>query len=187
MLLSSASRVVLDANVLFPLSLRDTLLRAAERGVIQVHWSVEILEETRRNLVATMTITEAQAQRLVETMKVAFPDAMVSDYMGLIADMKNDEGDRHVAAAAVKCGARVIVTSNLADFRELPKGIKAMSPDDFLTNLLEADPSGMVDQLERQAGALRRPPRSFEELLAGLGKLVPGFVRVVREYVKAGQ
>ena len=29
-------RVVLDANVLFPFTLRDTLLRAAARGYVQV-------------------------------------------------------------------------------------------------------------------------------------------------------
>ncbi|MBI2373888.1 MAG: PIN domain-containing protein [Deltaproteobacteria bacterium] len=184
MLLSSPIKVVLDANVLFRLSVRDTILRAAERGAIQVHWSETILEETRRNLLAKLMSTEAQAERLVATMKVAFPDAMVSDYDDLIATMKNDMGDRHVAAAAVKCGARVIVTSNLGDFRELPEGIEAMSPDEFLSNLLEADPHGMVDQLRRQASALRRPPRSFEELLAGMGKLVPHFMAEVREYVR---
>jgi hypothetical protein len=30
--------------------------------------------------------------------------------------MQNDEKDRHIAAAAVKAGAQVIVTSNLDDF-----------------------------------------------------------------------
>jgi hypothetical protein len=42
-------RVVLDANVLFPFSLRDTLLRAAAAGYFQVYWSTEILDETSRN------------------------------------------------------------------------------------------------------------------------------------------
>lgn len=44
-------KVVLDANVLYPFTLRDTLLRAAARGSYQVHGSEQILEEARRNLV----------------------------------------------------------------------------------------------------------------------------------------
>lgn len=42
-------RVVLDANVLFPFALRDTLLRAAALGMYQVHWSEEILAEANRS------------------------------------------------------------------------------------------------------------------------------------------
>ena len=59
-------KVVLDANVLFPFSLRDTLLRAAAEGHFQVYWSPEILEEARRSLVKSAAITEPQASRLLE-------------------------------------------------------------------------------------------------------------------------
>ena len=38
-------KVVLDANVLYPFSLRDTLLRAASEGLFQLYWSDQILEE----------------------------------------------------------------------------------------------------------------------------------------------
>jgi len=41
--------VVLDANVLFPFSLRDTLLRAAGASYFQFFWTEEILDEARRN------------------------------------------------------------------------------------------------------------------------------------------
>jgi hypothetical protein len=37
--------VVVDANVLFPLTLRDTVLRAAAAGLYQLRWSKEILDE----------------------------------------------------------------------------------------------------------------------------------------------
>jgi predicted nucleic acid-binding protein len=43
----------LDANVLFPFTLRDTLLRAAAADVFQVCWSATILDEMSRNLVRT--------------------------------------------------------------------------------------------------------------------------------------
>ena len=99
--------------------------------------------------------------------------------------MKNDEKDRHVAAAAVRCGAQVIVTSNLRDFKELPDDIEAQTPDEFLCNLLDLDPDGIVALLKDQAASLKKPPRSYEELLEGLAKLVPDFVAAVREQIHA--
>ena len=62
-------RAVLDASVLFPAAVRDTLLRAAAAGLYQLAWSDVILEEVRRNLVTSARATQEQAQRLVDTMQ----------------------------------------------------------------------------------------------------------------------
>lgn len=172
-------KVVLDANVLFPFSLRDTLLRAAAEGLFQLYWSNEILDETTRNLVGTGTITAEQANRLRAAMTRAFPESMVTGYEPLIEAMSNHSKDRHVAAAAVKAGAQVIVTSNRKDFKNLPDGIEVQSPDEFLSNLFDLDPDGIVDLVRQQAKALRSPPRTFGELVAGLAKTVPDFARSV--------
>lgn len=176
-------RVVLDANVLFPFSLRDTLLRAAAAGYFQVYWSGQILEEARRNLVKSAAITEAQADRLLDAMTAAFPEAMVTGHEPLVAAMPNDPKDRHVAAAAVTAGARLIVTNNLKDFMALPENIEARSADEFLTSLFGLESEGMVAILREQSAALRRPPRSFKALLDGLAKLVPGFIGAVRAFL----
>src|SRR3954469_22220568 len=133
-------KVVLDANVLYPFSLRDTLLRAASEGLFQLYWSDQILEEARRSLVSSGRMTDDRAARLRSVMEEAFPEAMVTGHEPLIAAMKNDEKDRHVVAAAVKAGAQVIVTSNLKHFRELPEGIEAQSPDDFLCHVSTSTP-----------------------------------------------
>ena len=175
-------RVLLDANVLFPFTLRDTLLRAGAAGLFQLYWSSEILDETTRNLVATGMMTAAQSERLRAAMTAAFPEAMVTGYQHLVAAMANDIKDRHVAAAAVKAGAQVIVTSNLRDFEPLPDGGEAQSPDEFLQNLFDLDPDSMVALLREQAAALTRPPRTFEVLLAGLAKSVPDFIAAVRRH-----
>lgn len=173
-------RVVLDANVLYPFTLRDTLLRAAALGMFQAYWSQDILDETTRNLVADGRMNEEQALRLTGAMASAFPEALVDGYELLVPAMPNNEKDRHVAAAAVKAGAQVIVTNNLKDFAILPGGIEAQSPDDFLLDLFDLAPDEMVELLLLQAAALDRPPLTFEQLLGGLETAVPTFVAAVR-------
>lgn len=84
-------KVVLDANVLYPFSLRDTLLRAAAGGLFQLYWSEEILDETTRNLVANGTTTEEQAARLRSAMTKAFPESMVIGHDHLIDAMPNHD------------------------------------------------------------------------------------------------
>lgn len=175
--------VLLDANVLFPFSLRDTLLRAAAAGFYQARWSSQILDEMTRNLVSSGAMPEDKATKLRSIMEREFPEADVIDYQHLIAAMKNHEKDRHVAAAAVKAGAQVIATSNLKDFAELPEGIEAQSPDIFLCNLWDLDPEGFVDLLREQAADLINPPMTVGELLFRLERVVPDLVAAVRERV----
>ena len=97
--------------------------------------------------------------------------------------MKNDEKDRHVAAAAVKVGAQVITTANLKDFGALPDGIEAQSPDVFLCNLFDLDPEGFVELLREQAADLVNPPMDLDELLARLARVVPDLVAAIREHI----
>lgn len=179
-MLTAPFRVVLDANVLYPFTLRDTLLRASAKGLFQAYWSAEILDEVVRNLLLNRVANEEGARHLVEQMTESFPEALVSDYEYLVDSMRTDPKDRHVAAAAVVAGAQVIVTSNLRDFRDLPEGIEAQPPDEFLCDLLDLDPETMIALLEEQAAALKRPPKTFQELLDGLAKTVPKFVEEVR-------
>jgi predicted nucleic acid-binding protein len=183
MLFPAPFRVVLDACVLYPFTVRDTLLLAAEAAFFQVYWTDEILDEARRNLVANNLMTDEKAAKLVATMKRAFPEATVSGYEPLIASMESHEKDRHVVAAAVKAGAQVIVTDNLRDFRKLPEGLEAQSADEFLSNLFDLDPDSFVALLRRQAAGLKRPPVSFDDLLRGMSKLVPEVISAVRAHI----
>lgn len=179
-------RVVLDANVLFPFTVRDTLLRAAALGMYQVHWSEEILDEARRNLIATGRMNDEQAAHLMAAMRNAFPEALVWGHEALIPSMPNDKKDRHVAAVAVKAGAQVVVTNNLKDFHPMPDGVEAQSPDDFLLDLFDLGATDMVELLQRQAAALKRPPVTLDDLLTGLGKTVPRFEAAVRALIESG-
>lgn len=185
-MVTTTFRVVVDANALFPNTLRDTLLRAAAAGLYQLYWSAQILEEARRNLVLKGHMNEAQSRRLVDFMQRAFPEALISGHEALIPSMRNDEGDRHVVAAAVLAGAQVIITSNLKHFRreDLPPTVVAKSPDDFLLDLLDLAPEQMLQLLRDQAAALKNPPISLERMLGGLAKSAPRFVELVRSALK---
>lgn len=176
--------VVIDANVLFPMTLRDTVLRAAAEGFFQLRWSGEILDEMERNLVKSDIMPAKNAASLRAQMEAFFPESIVTGYESLVPAMQNDPKDRHVAAAAVKAGAQVVATANLKDFSSLPDGLEAQSPDDFLCNLFDLDPERFVELLEQQAADLKKPPVSFEELLTRLEKSVPDFVSLVRAHLE---
>src|SRR5688572_18901397 len=112
-----ASPVVLDACVLVPAALRDTLLTLFNAGLYEARWSESILEEVER--VLTRMVGTVRAENLIDTIREAFPEADVADYQPLVDEMPTrDPADRHVLAIAVACGARFIVTSNIRDFPE---------------------------------------------------------------------
>ena len=181
--------VILDAATLFPASLRDILLRLAEAKFYKVRWTNEILEETRRNLVAKGKMSEEQAQHLFEEIGIAFPEAIVAktDYENTINLMKNHSGDRHVLAAAVACKAQVIVTPNLRHFPKVilePLSVEAQSPDEFLRYRFELNPELMVQTIEQQANGLKRFARSRADVLNALEKHASNTVREIRLYLQ---
>ena len=151
--------VVLDACVLVPASLRDTLLRLAEPPRLYVpRWSEEILTETVRNLESRIGLSKAIAY-LAGQLRKHFGDSWVTGYEPLIDRMGNHPKDRHVLAAAVKCGAQVIVTYNQRDFPVAatePWGIEVQGPSTFLKYQYDLNPSVVVDKLHAPARNLGR-------------------------------
>lgn len=179
---------VLDTSVLFPMSLRDILLRTAQAGIYRMYWTDEILEELHRNLVAKRPMSEEKAQRTIRIMRTNLARALVTDYAHLTSSMTNHPKDRHVLAAAVACGAQVIVTSNLRDFPNealIPHNIKAQLPDDFLLHLARQDTEQVLNILHQQAEDLHNPPKTVWELLDTLEQHAPRFVALMRGYMNS--
>ena len=88
-------------------AIRDTLLRLAEHPRLYVpRWSETIIAEVVRNLEGRFGLPAEKAAYLVAQLREHFGDSWVTGYEPLIDRMTNDPGDRHVLAAAVKCGAR---------------------------------------------------------------------------------
>jgi len=176
---SSRFPVVLDSCVLYPMYLRDTLLRADEAGLYRVHWSQEILDGALRNLVANQKMQIQQVNRLEVQINRAFPDAMLNVTDRLIPYMDNHEGDRHVLAAALIAKAHVIVTENLKHFPAVVLSqyqVEAQSADQFLTYLHDLFPQEIRQVLQTQASDLKKPPLSVTDLLNVLKTSVPNFV-----------
>ena len=167
--------VVFDACVLFPAALRDLLMRLAVADLCQARWTKEILDETFDNLKAARP--DLDPHRLAVTrrrMCEAIPSCLVEGYEELIQSLDlPDPGDRHVLAAAIRCGARVIVTDNLRDFPDRalsPYDLAALSADGFVLKLLELDPDGVIGVVRRQAAALKNPPGTVDTLLDRLAR-----------------
>ena len=126
---------VLDACVIVPAGLRDTLLRLAETPRLYVpKWNDKIIAEVRRTLIRKLNKTEAQTDHLIEEIRTAFPDAWVKQWKELEAVLTNEQKDRHVLAAAIRSSAQTIVTFNLKHFPpEVLKtyDVEALHPDEF--------------------------------------------------------
>lgn len=155
--------VVYDACVLYPAPLRDFLMWLALSGRFRARWSAQIHDEWKRNLLINRTdLSKEQIDRTSSLMDRAVPDALVTGYEPLVVGLElPDPDDRHVLAAAIKCGASVIVTFNQKDFpAEILAvfGIEAQHPDEFIEYLFDLDPAAVVSAAQNQRRQLKNPP-----------------------------
>jgi hypothetical protein len=172
---------VLDACVLAPMPIADTLLRLAEYGppFYGPLWSAEILAEVKRTILK-FGYTEAQAARRIAAMEEAFPEAMVTGYEKLVESMENQREDRHVLAAAVRAHADCIVTNNVKHFPEstlTPYGIECISMQDFLLHQYHLEPDTFIAILREQSKAVHL---SLAELVSLLSQHVPKLAKLIK-------
>lgn len=177
---------ILDACVLVPITVADTMLRIAEKGMYRPLWSERILTEAQE---ATEEIHPGiDVTKRLAMMREAFEDAMVTGWEELQNSMiLPDEDDRHVVAAAVRGGADAIITANVADFPATalyPFGIEAVHPDEFLLDRLDLSPATVLQVIRQQASHAKRPPLTPQNLAAILGKAgVPRFADEVLRFM----
>lgn len=173
---------VLDANVLYPASLRDFFMHLAIADATQIRWSTKIEAEWTHNLIANRPDLEpSRVYRTAARMNAALPDAMVADASHLEAHLiLPDPDDRHVLATAIACKADGIVTKNLADFPPSTLGvyqIQVWHPDAFVVHLLESQSSRILQALFQQQQSLKSPQQTLTELLDTL--TTQGLVKAV--------
>lgn len=156
------------------MTIRDLLLSFADEELFKPFWSEEIQKEWKRNLLLNRPdLDPDRIERTILAMDEYFPDASVTDWAGVLPSQINlpDEDDHHVLAAAIKCEAHYLVTSNLKDFpaRELEKfNIKPIHPDDFCLLLIQENQASAITAFIKLVGRLQNPPRSKSDVLATL-------------------
>lgn len=165
--------VLYDANVLYPSTLRDLLIRIAQAGLVQAKWTDQILDEAFSNLAENRPdLDPARLARTRELMNRAVRDCLVTGFEPLIGALRlPDPGDRHVLAAAIKARAQLIVTHNLMDFPASalePWDMEAKSPDDFVLDQIDLSREAVYGAVQRMADSRENPPASFADILSML-------------------
>lgn len=164
--------VVYDANVLYPESLRDLLVRIGKVRLVRARWTEEIMNEWSRALVKRRPDLETRVQRTIQLMNEAIPGALVTGYKTLIPHlMLPDPDDRHVLAAAIRSGAQTIVTFNLAHFPRQaldPYRLDALHPDELIAYLIDRRRRRLAGIVLQMASEKQRPPMTALEVVASL-------------------
>jgi PIN domain len=146
------------------LALTD-LFRAKWTDAIHLEWMRNVRKDYP-------DVTQAQVERIRDLMNAHVRDCLVTGYEDLIETLSlPDPGDRHVLAAAIRAGADLIVTTNLADFpnETLARyGIEAQHPDDFILRLLDLAPNVVCSAAKKQRESLKKPPLTVEQYLESL-------------------
>ncbi len=163
--------MLVDAQV------RDLFCEMADAGLIELFWSDEILEETRRVLINRLAKAPSAVDRLLNSFRSAFPGGALGAETGFIAELEiPDPNDRHVIASAVLGECDVLVTFNTKDF---PPGVlsrwdlEVMDVDRALGFLACRFPNKIADVVTACRTKLMKPVRSQEDYLARLAERAP--------------
>ncbi|MGP8292066.1 PIN domain-containing protein [Vreelandella zhanjiangensis] len=168
--MSSYYTVVYDACVLYPAPLRSLLIHLAITDLYRARWSRQIHDEWMRSLLAQRNdLTWEKLERVRELMDIHTRDAVVEGFESLIDGLSlPDPDDRHVLACAIHTGAEAIITFNLKDFPNdmlAQHDIRAIHPDEFLTDMLALSPGSVIQAVQRHRKSLKNPPFTADEYL----------------------
>ncbi|RAV29202.1 PIN domain-containing protein [Sinomicrobium soli] len=166
-------KCVLDTNVIYPIETRDLLFWFAYYEMYTPKWSQHIFDEWK-DVMQRKGVSEQEALKRVEKANLAFPDALVTNYTGLITHLRlPDPKDCHVLAAAIKTNANVIVTNNTKDFPQdylASFGLTAKTADDFLTDIIDLNTDQAVKAFKQLVLNRRNPDLNEFEVLDILRK-----------------
>jgi predicted nucleic acid-binding protein len=166
---SARYTAILDANVLYPTLLRDTLLSLAVARLYHARWTTTIHDEWTRNLVLARPDVAAKLPAVVAKMNDSVPDCLVTHYEPLITSLElPDPDDRHVLAAAIVGHADAIVTFNTKDFPDAvlqPYGIEVQHPDEFVVNQLQLQKIPALSAIKKMRARWTKPARPAQELI----------------------
>ena len=170
----AAFSVVIDADCLHKLHLRNVLLQLATAGFFRPRWSETILGEFRESLRRRGVVDEAALDKLSWWLSELYPDSDVRGFEHLIGTLGcPDPNDEHVLAAAIVGQAGAIVTCNLKDFPSdsFEKfGVEVIHPDDFLMDQVDLNPNVVLTAVAVQIESYSKPEADASAFASYLAK-----------------
>lgn len=164
-------KVILDSNIIFSITKSNLLMWVSQEGIYQPQWSEKIESEVLIAVERQMgkEALEGVNSRL-ESMRSSVEEPIITGYEFLIdsIDLSTDPDDRHIVAAACHAGAELIVTQNLKDLPDdelEPYGIRAISVDDFMMDLIDLDKEAVLRSLINCRENYKNPKKTVEEFL----------------------
>ncbi len=162
-------------------------MEIAVADLVQAKWTDQIHQEWIGHLINKRPEVEKSIQRTKSLMDEAVPDALVLNYESLIDGFTlPDSKDRHVLAAAVKCGAQYIVTANLKDFPQeylSQFNVEALHPDKLIEREFYSNQGEVIACAKRSRARLRNPEIDATGYLHALEKGgLPVTVRLLQDY-----
>ncbi|ANQ52719.2 PIN domain-containing protein [Flammeovirga sp. MY04] len=161
---------VLDANILYPVILRDLFLCLHNNNAINAFWSDYIQSEWIRNLALNRNENPNKYKIIADKMNAIFPESNIkSELIDARIDeifLSKDLDDRHVVACALESKSNFIITYNIKDFpkKELVQlNVTAIHPDEFIYSQLDRELLHIA--FEQQLKMYKKPPYDKEELL----------------------
>lgn len=141
-------RVLVDANCLHKLYLRNLLLTLADCELLELRWSQEIIVETIRSLVRRFPNQSASVTNRLHSLNHHFRKSLVIDYEYLVGKLGcRDKSDEHVLAAAIHSKSKFLLTFNVSDFPkklQVTYGVEVVHPDLFLLMLADRDEQALL-------------------------------------------
>jgi predicted nucleic acid-binding protein len=181
-------RLLLDANVLYPSTLRDLFLTLSRQGKFELYWSDRIIQEWLNNIRPTLPHHQKPLlNKIVADIKADFSASWVYDHEGILINTQlKDQDDIHVIEAAIKAKVDYILTFNTRDFPNsiLKKhNIRAVHPDRFLSDRILADKHELVQAIELICNSDRYEkysPSQIVDLLKNRGLLRTARMLIVK-------
>ncbi len=160
---------LLDACVLYPLAIADSLISLAAAGLYAAKWTTAIEDEWIRNLELQRPDLAGKLGYRRDQMRLAVVDWEVPEpaWSAVTGNLHlPDPGDVHVLAAAIAGHVDCIVTANLKDFPSdalAPFGLTALHPDDFIVAQLDLEQLAALAAFKDMRARRKRPQESAEE------------------------
>lgn len=160
---------LLDACVLYPMAMADSLMSLATAGLFAAKWSRRIEDEWIGSLEANRPDLKGRLGVRRDQMRCAVPDWEVPEaaWRPLAGGLAlPDVGDVHVLAAAIAGHADCIVTANLKDFPAdivEPYYIEAVHPDQFIVHQWNLNAFSVATAFKRMRARWKKPQADAED------------------------